>query len=870
MNQSSANQCNIKVAVRVRPLIRAELIAGQKSSRLQVNDQDSCIQLYPPILNGNYQNINGKTSMKSYYFDKIFGQDSTQSEVFNQLQVNYLIKRVIEVLQIQVIYTKLIQIVQGYNSTIFLYGQTGSGKTYTMEGYDYELYEQKTSNGRHYTMNPNINHQQNLGLAVRTIKEFFRQRTKIKDHLRDNFTFSVSFFQIYNEKVYDLLNFNNNAQAPGGRQYLQNQNDLKVRWNNKDQFIVENLYTYECYNSKEAIALYNQGIKNKIVSSHKMNHASSRSHCIFSINVDQYSPNNPDQPMVSSKMFLVDLAGSERISFIGDIDKDTQRETIQINKSLMTLRKCIAALSSSHNQDDKHIPYRECKLTSILKQSLGGNCYCLMIACVSPSDYNYEENIQTLNYAMKTNNIKNIPIKNKDPDQAALDKLKNYNRQLENEIKQTKRLIDTALQDQETSTSTKQPTSDFSDIVSYSRNDDSDSVQNRKSPRSKMKNNFSSLPQDDLYRHPRQQMRTITKQQLMPQSFNGKYIPKSEGRYTKKGLMSELEKAIDQGENLSPQTVGILQKLIKNQGNNKNVSFTIKKSPRFPQQDRDNSLDSQLKNLSNNHLVSVEDQINRLQDENSLLKEKLRTSFRDFDRIKDLKHYQSELNNIILEQDEYQMHSTQRNKSNPMREIQHQILEKQRLPNLNNSFIDNNNQANLQSTLRKLQQNNSLESINNSRRNILLQQQQNKSLQEDRMDYPLFHHPQVTENFPPQFYQDNNQNFKDYKDLEQKIFDNRSKIVDLKKVLIPFQGSPPQRSNLVSIQNNNNNSLLLNNNSSSLLGFNTPEIMPSIKLDLSRNHNQIGLTMNNNNYSNSALGNKKFSIGNYSSNVNNL
>lgn len=101
----------------------------------------------------------------------------------------------------------------------------------------------------------------------------------------------------------------------------------------------------------------------------------------------------------------------------------------------MTLRKCIGALSSQSNSDnEKHIPYRECKLTSILKQSLGGNCYCLMIACISPSDYNYEENIQTLNYAMKTNSIKNIPIKNKDLGLSAIEKLKQYNKKLEKEI----------------------------------------------------------------------------------------------------------------------------------------------------------------------------------------------------------------------------------------------------------------------------------------------------------------------------------------------------------------------------------------------------------------------------------------------------
>lgn len=96
-------------------------------------------------------------------------------------------------------------------------------------------------------------------------------------------------------------------------------------------------------------------------------------------------------PLASSKLFLVDLAGSEKIPFIGDLDKQTQKETIQINKSLLVLRKCIAALANDQTTPSKHVPYRECKLTSILKQSLGGNSYCLMVACVSPSDVNFEE-----------------------------------------------------------------------------------------------------------------------------------------------------------------------------------------------------------------------------------------------------------------------------------------------------------------------------------------------------------------------------------------------------------------------------------------------------------------------------------------------
>ncbi len=113
---------------------------------------------------------------------------------------------------------------------------------------------------------------------------------KIKDHIKKQFSFFVSFFQIYNEKVYDLLNFNGQeASSPGlakARRQFEYQNELKVRWNLKDQFVVENLFLYECDSAEEAISLYNQGIKNKIVSSHQMNHASSRSHCIFSIQVE--------------------------------------------------------------------------------------------------------------------------------------------------------------------------------------------------------------------------------------------------------------------------------------------------------------------------------------------------------------------------------------------------------------------------------------------------------------------------------------------------------------------------------------------------------------------------------------------------------
>ena len=144
--------------------------------------------------------------------------------------------------------------VQGYNSTLFVYGQTGSGKTHTMEGYEYAMAEMKTSAGiKVKTMTPQINSENNVGIAIRTIKEFFKQKANIKDEMRGRFFFYVSFFQIYNEMVFDLLNFDSQTVgvggemgSQGGRRYLSKQKELKVRYTGKDQFVVENLFLYEC------------------------------------------------------------------------------------------------------------------------------------------------------------------------------------------------------------------------------------------------------------------------------------------------------------------------------------------------------------------------------------------------------------------------------------------------------------------------------------------------------------------------------------------------------------------------------------------------------------------------------------------------
>ena len=162
--------------------------------------------------------------------------------------------------------------------------------------------------------------------------------------------------------------------------------------------------------------MYNKGVKNKIVASHNLNAQSSRSHAIFTLTMEIIDNSAVDN-VITSKMQLVDLAGSERSSQTGNTGLPA-KEAIDINKSLFTLRQVITSLAEGAKKRktlNSHIPYRDSKLTSLLKQSLGGNSYSLMVACLAPSDRYVEENLSTLNYAMKASFIANEPTQNVDP-----------------------------------------------------------------------------------------------------------------------------------------------------------------------------------------------------------------------------------------------------------------------------------------------------------------------------------------------------------------------------------------------------------------------------------------------------------------------
>ena len=180
-----------------------------------------------------------------------------------------------------------------------------------------------------------------MGIIPRTIQNLFDKIT----NQSSTRTYSVycSYLQIYNERIFDLLGGVGKINAgPQGGIYIylyinvQSKAGLKLRWNARDQFIVENLFLYSCKSQGEVMELFMQGNKNRVTSSHKLNLTSSRSHSILEMKIESVDLLNPDNVLIS-KLSLVDLAGSERINMTGAEGKQA-KETIDINKSLFTLR----------------------------------------------------------------------------------------------------------------------------------------------------------------------------------------------------------------------------------------------------------------------------------------------------------------------------------------------------------------------------------------------------------------------------------------------------------------------------------------------------------------------------------------------------
>ncbi|KPI90442.1 putative Kinesin [Leptomonas seymouri] len=291
------------------------------------------------------------------------------------------------------------------------------------------------------------------------------------------YTFRCSYYQIYNEMITDLLRTTGSSPDPNGNDGSPDESGrvgggakgkrrfddggLRVRWQKGDVFKVENLYVYSCASPEEMREMLFAGTQQKVVSSHLMNYHSSRSHSVFTIYVECRARKNGELRS-RSELSLVDLAGSEKIGLLSrNPSAKLVKESIDINTSLLALGKVIMALSSSSGgtgaQSKKkaagasslgrsrlggrghaafsgstaHIPYRDSKLTMLLKHALGGNSLTTMIACISPSDRYVEETTSTLLYAGRAKNIRNAPRINEDATTTLI-------RQLREEIAQLK------------------------------------------------------------------------------------------------------------------------------------------------------------------------------------------------------------------------------------------------------------------------------------------------------------------------------------------------------------------------------------------------------------------------------------------------
>lgn len=292
---------------------------------------------------------------------------------------------------------------QGYNACIFAYGQTGSGKSYTMMGTPHEK-----------------------GLIPRLCDTIFeRIRMLTEQDSGSNFKLEVSYMEIYNEKVHDLLD-------PAG-----SRNSLKVREHNILGPYVDGLSTLAVSSFEEINSLMVEGNKSRTVASTNMNSESSRSHAVFTLTLtcSVYDSTADVRGERVSKMSLVDLAGSERAIRTGAVG-ERLKEGSNINRSLTTLGLVISKLAdqASGKKKEQFVPYRDSVLTWLLKDNLGGNSKTIMISTISPSADSYEETLSTLRYADRAKRIVNHAVINEDPNNRIIRELREEVEQLREQL----------------------------------------------------------------------------------------------------------------------------------------------------------------------------------------------------------------------------------------------------------------------------------------------------------------------------------------------------------------------------------------------------------------------------------------------------
>ncbi|KAG8374100.1 hypothetical protein BUALT_Bualt11G0095800 [Buddleja alternifolia] len=352
---------NVQVLLRCRPFSEEEL-RNNAPQVVTCNDYQREVSVS--------QNIAGKHIDRVFTFDKVFGPNSQQKDLYEQAVVP-IVNEVLE----------------GFNCTIFAYGQTGTGKTYTMEG---EC--KRSKSGPRGELPPEA------GVIPRAIKQIFD--TLESQHAE--YSVKVTFLELYNEEITDLL-----APEDISKVALEDKQkkQLPLMEDGKGGVLVRGLEEEIVTSSSEIFTLLERGSAKRRTAETLLNKQSSRSHSLFSITIHIKEATPEGEELIKcGKLNLVDLAGSENISRSG-AREGRAREAGEINKSLLTLGRVISALVEHLG----HIPYRDSKLTRLLRDSLGGRTKTCIIATVSPAVHCLEETLSTLDYAHRAKNIKNKP-----------------------------------------------------------------------------------------------------------------------------------------------------------------------------------------------------------------------------------------------------------------------------------------------------------------------------------------------------------------------------------------------------------------------------------------------------------------------------
>ena len=360
LKRKGVSQATLQVAVRARPLTKKERSAGARTIARNVDDR--CIVVLDPDEDERAGEPGRPKATKSkvvaggvrkkerrYVFDAAYDGESTNEQVYAGTVLPHIAG-----------------VLRGTNATVFAYGATGSGKTHTMVG---------------DATDP--------GLMVLSLRDIFRFIAR--DRVDTDYDVECSYTEVYNELVYDLL--------------VPNSGALELREDPERGPMVAGLTHVKVSDESQIFELLRQGNARRKTEETGANAVSSRSHAVLEIWVTRSSRNHYNRAYTTAKLALVDLAGAERASETNNRGQQL-RDGANINKSLLSLANCINALGKRNKKGFVFVPFRDSKLTRILKDGLCGNSRTVMVATVSGSSLQYEHTVNTLKYADRAKEIK--------------------------------------------------------------------------------------------------------------------------------------------------------------------------------------------------------------------------------------------------------------------------------------------------------------------------------------------------------------------------------------------------------------------------------------------------------------------------------